>query len=179
VIVRKLLPVATLLIVAAAGCTGQPAGRTDQTERTGPTSGPSTTTAAKPPSPPATQEQRKSPLPTTAAAAAERRADALASATRCGPAGTQTSFVELTWHPARSGGTQRVVYTPFADGYRTGRYELSSDLAPGAASLTLQQLSPGSAYTWLVLTKHGDAWDASATAQFMAPICVADQGRTN
>lgn len=170
--VRQLIVI--LALVSAAGCsatsgdpgpTPSPNDATPRTDSARPSSPP-------PPSgPPAGTEPRRSPLATPKAKAGNA-AGALATKTRC-DAGT--SYVTLSWRPAERAGTQRVVYSPYADGYRTGRYQVTANLSPSTRSVTLKQLSPGSTYTWLVLTKHGDRWDASASAQFAAPVCAADQ----
>src|SRR5262249_23103180 len=94
---------------------------------------------------------------------------------RCGATGSQTPVVELSWHPAASGDMQRVVYTPYADGYRTGRYEVTGDLKPDTAKWTVEGLSPGSVYTWLVLTRQGTGWQPSAAARSTTPVCAADE----
>lgn len=162
---RRLIVV---LALVSAGCTATP-------DDAGPAPSPSAATHRTDPAPPrstpAATEPRRSPLATPKAKAGNA-AGALATKTRC-DAGT--SYVTLSWRPAERAGTQRVVYSPYADGYRTGRYQVTANLSPSTRSVTLKQLSPGSTYTWLVLTKHGDRWDASASAQFAAPVCAADQ----
>ncbi|MGH3646437.1 MAG: hypothetical protein ACRDTM_04575 [Micromonosporaceae bacterium] len=154
-----------LLLAGVAGCSAP-------SDPDGGATGTSNSTVS-PPAPGGTRysEPRRSPLPTPKPKAG-KAAGSLANTTRCE---TGTPYVELTWKPATDTGTQRVVYTPYADGYRNGRYAVTEDLPPTAGTVTLTRLSPGSAYTWLVLTRHGERWDASRTAQFLTPVCGADE----
>ncbi|MFG2059622.1 hypothetical protein ACGFI9_36980 [Micromonospora sp. NPDC048930] len=187
------LPVAAALLAAAfvtASCTGDPgtpstaapttpdppttsAPTQAPPAHTNPPSGratprPSATSGPASPAPP------RAPL-VTAPASGPTTATGLRSRTRCGPAGSLIAIADLTWRPAATRGAQRVVYTPYADGYRTGRYEVTPDLRADATGTSVSQLSPGSVYTWLVLTRHDGRWQPSATASFAVPTCVGDQ----
>lgn len=169
---------ATVLVAAvlatATSCSGPPGNRTadDSPSPTASSVGPTTgAPGATPPRRDATHT--RPPLP-TAKADSGLRATSLRGSSRCGPPGTQDSYADLTWKPASTRGTQHIAYSPYADGYRTGRYQLTANLSPGATKVTVKELEPGVTYTWLVLTKHGDRWDASATAQFTGPICTVD-----
>jgi hypothetical protein len=180
------LPVAAVTLavtIVSAACTSgsTPAARPTTTPTPAGTTAPPSPPPPSAPAPtrPATASPRgptpaRSPL-ATRPVAGQPHATSLHSQTKCGPPGSLIAIADLTWRPAAASGTQRVVFTPYADGYRTGRYDLTSDLGPDATRTSLTQLSPGSVYTWLVLTRHDGTWQPSASASFTVPTCVGDQ----
>ncbi len=59
------------------------------------------------------------------------------------------------------------------DGLDSGNYTTSEELPADHSTYELRDSQPGGVYYWRVLTRRGDAWAASATAQFEGPTCVA------
>jgi hypothetical protein len=81
------------------------------------------------------------------------------------------ALVKLAWTPAGTG-DQRVAVSARPDGLDTGNYTASETLPPARATYELRDSQPGGVYYWRVLTRRGDAWVASATAQFEGPTCT-------
>lgn len=85
--------------------------------------------------------------------------------------------VHLSWMPARDRGrAQKVAVTQFADGFETGRFEVSERLATNASTYDWLGTRANGAYRWRVLTRYR-AWTGSRIFSFIGPACgVEDYG---
>jgi hypothetical protein len=81
------------------------------------------------------------------------------------------SLVTLNWTPTGSG-EQRVVISTRQDGLDSGNAGASAALDAGRSTYQLLDSQPGGVYYWRVLTRSGDGWAASETAQFEGPTCA-------
>ncbi|MEA2703803.1 MAG: hypothetical protein QOD63_1748 [Actinomycetota bacterium] len=81
-------------------------------------------------------------------------------------------LTRLSWQPAGAN-VQVVAVSARPDGLESGNYTTSEELPGDHAAYELRDSQPGGVYYWRVLTRDGDVWAASATAQFEGPTCVA------
>jgi len=90
---------------------------------------------------------------------------------RCDPAALARPLVTFTWNPSGSG-EQRLVVSTRQDGFESGIFTSSEPLEADRTSYQLSDSQSGGVYYWRVLTRAGDAWAASETAQFDGPTCA-------
>lgn len=98
-------------------------------------------------------------------------ATGLAADPRCDPGDLARSLVTLNWTPSGSG-EQRVVVSTRQDGLDSGNAMASAPLDAGRSTYQIRDSQPGGVYYWRVLTRSGDGWAASDTAQFEGPTCA-------
>ena len=103
----------------------------------------------------------------------EAGATDLAVVQTCDPASPASPAVVLTWRPAAVG-EQLVAVATLPDGFETGRYTVTDQLAATEASYGISPVQPGGVYRWRVLTTTGDGWNASDIAEFTGPTCILD-----
>lgn len=72
------------------------------------------------------------------------------------------------------GTEQRVQVTRFADGFESGNYELGPVLGPDVSSFRYEDPQGTAKHMWRVLTRRGDTWAASDSAEFFGPGCIGD-----
>lgn len=100
-------------------------------------------------------------------------ATGLRSSAECDPFDGRPD-VHLSWKPAGTRGTQRVVATIYRDGIENGRFESSGPLAPDASTLEWVRVHGQAQHTWAVLTLREDGWTVSETDVFVGPGCAID-----
>ena len=85
--------------------------------------------------------------------------------------------VVLSWRVDLPGKeSHRVDLTMFRDGFATGRYLTSGELANTTSSdLLFEGALPGIYYYWRVLTNTSEGWIVSGNGRFDAPICPFDE----
>ena len=85
--------------------------------------------------------------------------------------------VVLSWHVGLPGKeSHRVDLTMFRDGFATGRYLTSGELAVTTSSdLLFEGALPGIYYYWRVLTNTSEGWIVSGNGRFDSPICPFDE----
>jgi hypothetical protein len=93
----------------------------------------------------------------------------------CTETGSNEGYADLEWLPAEPQGEEQVIaVTIYRTGFENNVYSLSNPLPPGQTSLRWTDLSGQAIHYWRVLTRTGNTWTASETAQFEGPTCVAD-----
>jgi hypothetical protein len=97
----------------------------------------------------------------------------LRSATFCDPNSPASPAVTLTWVPAGSG-AQLLAVATLPDGFESGRYTVSDELAAEVANHQISPIEPGGIYYWRVLTRADDRWLSSVQESFTGPVCVLD-----
>jgi hypothetical protein len=100
-------------------------------------------------------------------------ATGLRSSAECDPFDGRAD-VRLSWKPAGTRGTQRVVATIYPDGIEKGRFESSVPLAPDVSTLEWVRVHGQARHTWAVLTLREDGWTVSETDVFVGPGCAID-----
>lgn len=100
-------------------------------------------------------------------------ASGLQSLTSCDPNLPANPAVTLTWVAAGSG-DQLLAVSTLPDGFDSGRYTVTDELAPDITSHQISPIEPGGIYYWRVLTRSGDRWLSSVQASFTGPVCVLD-----
>ncbi len=130
-------------------------------------------------------ESQAAVLPPASAPAATE----LSAAAGCHSTKHRAALVALSWRPASAGSDgvppegskwglvadQRVELTKFRDGFRTGRFQASRQLAAAAESVAVDSPETGINYYWRVLTLTAQGWAPSATGRFEVPICPWDE----
>jgi hypothetical protein len=186
---------AAAAVVLAAGVVGLAALADSGTSSPGPTaeqSHPSTTSATTTPgatpsqsSQPAETRKDRSETPTQTQSAPDATQPPLTvpAVAQAGGAGDLSGRAEcvvpgqrpvgqLRWTAGQ--GRQRIALTPYADGFRSGRYDISPVLDAGVATYRWAGLNPGGVHLWIVQTRIGGSWAASPSSSLEAPVCPAD-----
>ena len=97
----------------------------------------------------------------------------LAVQTECTGTYPRRALAKLKWSTAQSRGTeQRVLVSIY--GFREGRFEPSPSLPPDQTEFTWDRIHGQAVHSWIVLTRQGTVWEASAQETFDGPGCVAD-----
>jgi hypothetical protein len=171
-----------LAAAAVAGCAGG-GGTTTVSTRTTTESEPETTSATTADT--GTDTGTAPPPPQTAPAPPENvaglhrggtlGATRLRGTARCEQTAERRAVADLTWRPAeRRGEEQLVVVALDPAAFADGSFERSRALAPDVAVLLWPRVRGESVHTWIVLTRHGSTWTASAPARFEGEACEAD-----
>lgn len=91
----------------------------------------------------------------------------------CDPNSPSNPAVTLAWVPEGSG-AQLLAISTLPDGFETGRYTVTGEMAAGNAMYEISPIEPGGIYYWRLLTRSGDRWLSSLQESFTGPICVLD-----
>ncbi len=113
------------------------------------------------------------PPPTEQVTTSESAATGLDALQGCDPDSPATPAVVLSWEPG-AGDEQLVAVATLPDGFDTGRYTVSEELAGDLATYSISPVEPGGVYRWRVLTWNGSGWWASEIGMFTGPTCVLD-----
>lgn len=136
-----------------------------------PTPSPTPQTAGEAPSPTPTRSMPTVPPSSSGSGTASN----LSSTVGCEETSSRQAYADLTWKPADPrGDEQRIAVTIYRTGFENNAYTLSDPLAADQSSLRWTDLSGQAIHYWRVLTRYGQEWVASETAQFEGPTCVAD-----
>jgi len=107
------------------------------------------------------------------AVASGASASNLAAQAECTGTYPNRGVAKLKWSIAQPRGTeQRVLVSIY--GFREGRFEATPPLPPDQTEYTWDRIQGQSVHSWMVLTRRGNAWEASPQETFDGPGCVAD-----